>query len=155
MRHLLIFLVVLCLCTSTLTVSAQSVALTRPAKAAERQAAIRSIQAQLQAFKRDDYKTAIGYQSSGLKKAFPTPEAFHSMMLNMYPEFAHYKAVTFGSAQSDKAGLHLALSATVTGQDGIAVHAVYLMVREGKLYRVEGVSGGAQAPLDTGPSKDV
>lgn len=128
----------------------------RPAKPAERQAAISSIQAQLKAFGRDDYKTAVTYQSAGLKKNFPSTEAFRAMMVRAYPEFAHYKTVTFGPAQSDPIGMHLAILASVTGQDGITRRAVYLMVREGKVYRVEGVAGGAQMPLeDSGPSKDV
>ncbi len=124
----------------------------RPAKAAERQAAIGSIQAQLKAFGRDDYKTAVTYQSAGLRKNFPSADAFRAMMVRAYPEFAHYKTVTFGPAQSDPAGTHVAILATVTGQDGVVVRAVYLMVREGKTYRVDGV----QLPLEnSGPSKDV
>ena len=128
----------------------------RPAKTAERQAAISSIQAQLKAFGRDDYKTAVTYQSAGLRKNFPSAEAFRAMMVQTYPEFAHYKTVTFGPAQSDPTGTHVAILATVTGQDGVKVRAVYLMVREAKIYRVEGVAGGAQMPLeDNGSSKDV
>lgn len=128
----------------------------RPAKAANRTAAISSIQAQLKAFGRDDYKTAVMYQSAGLKKNFPSPEAFRAMMVRTYPEFAHFKSVTFGPAQSDATGAHLAILAAITGQDGVKVRAVYLMVREAKVYRVEGVAGGAQLPLgNNGPSKDV
>ena len=128
----------------------------RPAKAADRTAAISSIQAQLKAFGRNDYKTAVTYQSAGLKKNFPSPEAFRAMMTRTYPEFAHYKAVTFGPAESDATGTHLAILAAVTGQDGVKVQAVYMMVREAKVYRVEGVAGGAQLPPEYNPaSKDV
>jgi len=128
----------------------------RPAKASERLAAIGSIQAQLKAFGRDDYRAAIIYQSAGMKSTFPSVGAFRAMMLRAYPEFAHYKSVTFGSAQCDAPGVHLAIPATVTGKDGVTVRAVYLMVREGKVYRVEGVAGGAQSlPDNGGPSKDV
>ncbi len=127
-----------------------------PAKAADRTAAIGSIQAQLKAFRRDDYKTAVTYQSAGLKNNFLSTEAFRAMMVRTYPEFAHSKSVTFGPAQSDATGTHLAILTAITGQDGVKVRAVYLMVREGKAYRVEGVAGGAQVPLeDSGPSKDV
>jgi len=127
-----------------------------PAKAADRSAAIISIQAQLRAFGRDDYKTAVMYQSAGLKKNFPSPEAFRAMMTRTYPEFAHYKTVTFGPAQSDITGTHLAVLASITGQDGVKVRAVYLMVREAKIYHVEGVAGGAQFPQqDSGASRDV
>lgn len=128
----------------------------RPAKPAERQAAIHSIQTQLKAFGRDDYKTAVTYQSAGLRKTFPSTEAFRAMMVRTYPEFAHFKTATFGPAQSDAAGTHLAILTTIIGQNGVTKHAVYLMVREGKIYRVEGVAGGAQLPVeDSGSSKDV
>jgi len=61
------------------------------------------------------------------------------MMVRTYPEFAH-----------------LEVFASVTGQDGITVRAIYLMVREGKMYHVEGVAGGAQFPADiNAPAKDV
>ena len=139
--------------------SAQTRSLSRPAKAAERSAAISAIQAQLKAFGRDDYKTAITYQSSGLKKNFASPLQFRAMIVQVYPEFAHSKHVVFGPAQADTTGVHLAIPTAVTGQDGITVHAVYLMVREGKVYRVDGVAGGAIAPpsddSSAAPSRDV
>ena len=127
-----------------------------PAKTADRAAAISSIQAQLKAFGRDDYKTAVTYQSAGLKGNFPSTEAFRSMMVQTYPEFAHSKAVTFGPAQSDALGTHLVILTTITGQDGVKVRAIYMMVREGKIYRVEGVADSRSRLLEnTGPSKDV
>ena len=125
---------------------AQSYDAARPAKPAERTAAIASIQAQLKAFARDDYKTAANYQSSGLQKNFTSPLQFRAMMTRVYPEFAHSKRATFGPAQADMTGTHLAVPIAVTGVDGITIHAVYLMVREGKLYKVEGVAGGATEP---------
>ena len=139
--------------------SAQTPALTRAAKPADRAAAVGAIQAQLKAFSRGDYKAAIQYQSSGLKRNFASPDQFRAMMTRVYPEFAHSKRAVFGPAQSDAAGAHLAIPTAVTGTDGITVHAVYLMVREGKSYKVEGVAGGAiTPPVDIGgdiPSKDV
>jgi len=127
-----------------------------PAKATDRAAAISSIKAQLKAFGRDDYKTAVTYQSAGLKGNFPSTEAFRSMMVRTYPEFAHSKAATFGPAQSDATGTHLVILAAVTGQDGVKVRAIYMMVREGKVYRVEGVADNRSRLLqDVGPSKDV
>lgn len=149
----------LTLLTSTFAASAQAPAQVRPAKAAERTAAISAIQAQLKAFGRGDYKAAIVYQSSGLRKNFASPEQFQAMIRQIYPEFAHSKRAVFGPAQADLTGSHLAIPAAVTGTDGVTVHAVYLMVREGKQYKVEGVAGGAAAPpSDPGsdvPSRDV
>lgn len=138
---------------------AQTPDLSRPAKAAERTAAISAIQAQLKAFGRGDYKTAITYQSSGLKKNFASPLQFRAMIVQVYPEFAHSKRVAFGPAQADATGAHVAIPTAVTGLDGITVHAVYLMVREGKVYRVDGVAGGAILPPSgdsaPAPGRDV
>ena len=142
--------------TLTTAVSAQAQTTLRPAKAAERTAAITAIQAQLKAFGRDDYKAAIVYQSSGLRKNFASPDQFQAMIKQAYPEFAHSKRAVFGPAEADTTGTHLAIPTAVTGVDGITVHAVYLMVREGKVYRVEGVAGGAVSPPGgDAPSRDV
>lgn len=158
MNRPLILFAILGLWTLSAAASAQAPKLSRPAKAAERQAAISSIQAQLKAFGRGDYKGAIAYQSSNLKKNFSSPQAFRAMILHAYPQFAHSKRAAFGPAQADQSGAHLAISTAVTGIDGVTVHAVYLMVREGKVYRVDGVAGGAVPLQNDGggaPSKDV
>lgn len=128
----------------------------RSAKAIERQAAINAIQTQLKAFGRDDYQTAIQYQSAGLRKNFPTADSFRTMMVRLYPEFAHYKKVVFGPARCDVFGRHLQIVASVTGQDSVTVPAVYLMVREGKTYHIEGVAARTKMPADTNaPASDV
>jgi hypothetical protein len=118
----------------------------RPAKPAERKAAIASITAQLKAFARDDYKTAITYQSAGLKRNFASPDQFRAMMLTHYPAFAHNKAIRFGPAQSSPTGQHVTVPVIVTGPNGVQARALYVMVLEGKIYRVEGVLGGGAAP---------
>ena len=159
MSRLLTSILALSVTALAVAASAQAPSLVRPAKAAERAAAISAIQAQLKAFGRGDYKAAIVYQSSGLKKNFASPEQFQAMIKQAYPEFAHSKRAVFGPAQADASGSHLAIPTAVTGTDGITVHAVYLMVREGKQYKVEGVAGGAiTPPSGTGgdvPSRDV
>ena len=158
MSRLLSALLASSLAAVAATAFAQAPNLVRPAKAAERAAALNAIQAQLKAFGRGDYKTAITYQSSGLKKSFQSPGQFRAMIMQAYPEFAHSKRVVFGPAEADAAGAHLAVPAAVTGQDGVTVRAVYLMVREGKAYRVDGVVGGSVAPPaedNSLPSRDV
>ena len=124
---------------------AQTSAKPRAAKPAERASAIASVQRQLKAFDKDDYKTAVTYQSAGLRRNFSSPAAFRAMITQAYPQFAHSKSAAFGPAQCDAAGTHMILPATVTGKDGVTVHAVYLLVREGKVYHVEGVSGGMRS----------
>ena len=159
MSRLLTSLLASSLAAASVAAFAQAPNPAHPAKAADRAAAISAIQAQLKAFGRGDYKTAITYQSSGLKKSFQSPGQFRAMIMQAYPEFAHSKRVVFGPAEADAAGAHLAIPVAVTGLDNVTVHAVYLMVREGKAYRVDGVAGGAAAPPasdDDGlPSRDV
>lgn len=123
----------------------------RPAKPDVRRAALAAIQAQLAAFGRGDYATAIKYQSTGLKQNFASPDAFRQMMQSAYPEFAHSKKVKFGLVKSDAAGQHVLVPVELTGQDGVTVQAAYLLVREGKAYRVEGVLGGGRQPLPSAP----
>ncbi len=128
----------------------------RAAKAAERASAIASVQGQLKAFNRNDYKTAITFQSAGLRRNFASPAAFAALIMQTYPQFAHSKSAVFGPAQCDLTGSHMTLPATVIGKDGVTVHALYLLVREGKAYHVEGVGGGMRVlpPSDT-PDADV
>ncbi len=119
----------------------------------ERTAVGKIIRAQLDAFARDDYKTAITYQSAALKKNFATPEAFRRMMKSTYPQFARYKSVTFGRDMANAEGTRLEILATVVGKDGVKVACVYQMTLENKAWRVGGVAGGAQ--LRTKPSIEV
>ena len=122
----------------------------RMATELERKAAARSIQAQLDAFRKDDYRTAITWQSQSLKEIFPSIDQFRHMMITGYPQFAHYKSVEFGPAQADESGDHVRMMIHLTGRDGIKVSALYEMVLEEGAYRVRGVSGGVSRP-DVGP----
>ena len=126
-----------------------------PASAAVRKAAVASVLAQLKAFARDDYAKAVQYQSANLKQNFPSVAAFKQMMTSAYPEFAHYKSAQFGDAQADTGGVHVLLPVTLTGQDGIVVKAMYILVREGRIYKVDGVAGGERAPLPLNPDASV
>lgn len=125
----------------------------RKATVAERTAAGKVIRAQLDAFARDDYKTAITYQSAALKKNFASTEAFRRMMRSTYPQFARYKTITFGRDQVNAAGTRLEILANVMGKDGVKVVCVYQMSLENKAWRVAGVAGGGQAR--TKPSVEV
>ncbi len=128
----------------------------RTAKAAERASAIASVQGQLKAFNRNDYKAAITYQSAGLRRNFTSPAQFAAMIMQAYPQFAHSKSAVFGPAQCDLTGSHMTLPATVTGKDGVTVRALYLLVREGKAYHVEGVGGGMRVlPQRDTPDADI
>jgi uncharacterized protein DUF4864 len=124
---------------------------TRKPTEAERKAASTSIEAQLKAFKADDYQAAMKYQSAALRENFESVEQFRQTIKRGYPQFASYKSVTFGEAACDKAGDRLAIQITLTGQDGVIVRALYTMLREQGEYKVDGVYPTAKpktAPRD-------
>jgi hypothetical protein len=114
----------------------------RAATAKERAAVIRSIVAQLEAFKADRYELAARYQSRALKNKFQTVENFRHAIRETYPQFANYKTAKFGEARASKDGKLLEIPIHLTGQDGVQVRALYRMALEDGLYRVAGVEGG-------------
>ena len=127
----------------------------RPAKAADRQAAIASIQAQLKAFQKDDFVTAVRYQSSGLKTHFGSVRRFQHMMQTNYPAFLNFKSATFGPAGTPDKGQTLVIPVTLLEGGGVKVQALYFMVREGKTYKVNGVQGGMAPAPDATPSQET
>lgn len=129
-----------------------------PMKAASpsiRKAATAAIHAQLQAFQKDDYQTAVKYQSSNLKHRFHSVAHFRQTITSSFPEFAHYKSVQFQHVQADPRGRYAVVQVTLTGQDGVTINALYFMVRESGGYKVDGVVGGGHAPLPAAPGARV
>jgi hypothetical protein len=120
----------------------------KTATAAQRAEAAKSIRTQLDAFRADNWDKAITYQSSSLKRGFPSTQAFRQMMESSYPQFADYKTVEFGAARA--AGPLVEIRVVLTGRDGVAVGAMYRMVKENGIYRVEGVEGGLAPELGAG-----
>jgi uncharacterized protein DUF4864 len=118
----------------------------RPATARERQAGIASIRSQLEAFKKRDYRKAVLYQSSELRRSFPSVGAFRRMMETSYPQFTEYETVEFGEALAGPGGERLQIPVTLTGRDGVTVNATYLLILEDGAFRVEGVQGGQFRP---------
>lgn len=113
---------------------------------AERKGAIESIEGQLKAFKANDWKKAITFQSSELKDVFPTTADFEKAIKEGYPQFASYKSATFGEATCNKSGEQLVIQITLTGTDNVTVKGVYVMVKEEGQYRVGSVLGGRAEP---------
>ena len=120
----------------------------------EVKAAQKIIMAQLKAFKADDYEEAAKYQASGLRQNFASTEQFRQVIKTNYPQFANYKAVTWGKSRID--GPMLQIQIVITGQDDLQIAALYSMIKENvgekgkeKLeYRVSGVSGGSEQISD-------
>lgn len=115
----------------------------RPATAQEKRAALATIRAQLDAFRRDDYVEAAKYQSQRLKKNFPSIAAFRRSIREGYPQFANYQKLEVDSISTDKKGQMMVVQVRLTGRDKVMVRGVYLLTREGDVYRVSGVAGGA------------
>lgn len=120
----------------------------RPATEKEKKDASAAIEAQLKAFKADDYEKASKFQHSELRKNFGSPADFRRAIRTSYPQFADYKSVSFGEARATTDGSHLEIKIVLTGQDGVTVRATYMMVREDGEYRVGGVQGGIPAKGD-------
>lgn len=116
------------------------------ATAGQRKVAQASIIKQLEAFKKDDYQQAVKYQSAGLRRNFASVQQFRQMMQVAYPQFACYKKVVFGKAMAAPDGSRVQVAVRLWGRDGVETQAVYMMVKEGGIFRVEGVAGGMAAP---------
>lgn len=114
----------------------------RTATEAERKPVMTAIEAQLKAFRADDYKEAEKYQHSSLKENFASPEEFRAMMHRGYPQVVNYKSVSFGEARCDEKAEQVQIKVTITGKDGVVVKFMYVMLKEDGLYKVIGVFGG-------------
>ena len=85
--------------------------------------------AQLDAFRSGNFEQADTYQSKSLRAGFQNTQQFRIAMSEVYPEFTAYKSVRFGMTRADKTGRFVFVPTTLTGQDGVTVHALYVMVR--------------------------
>lgn len=115
------------------------------------QAARKAIVAQLEAFKKDDWKTAQKYQSAGLRANFGSTENFRRAIENGYPQFADYREVRFLDAFAS--GQTLRLGIEITGMDGVQQKATYFMAREKDGWKVASVMGGLVAPEQNAPTE--
>ena len=118
----------------------------REARPEERRAAIASIQKQLDAFRNDNYERAVDYQCAALQEYFVSADMFRQMIRKRYPQFADHRSVEFGRSRATGEGDRVAVRVQLTGRDGVKVRALYMMVREGEVYRVGSVIGGEATP---------
>jgi len=108
----------------------------------ERKQVTGAIEAQLKAFRADDFKAAEKYQHSSLKENFASTEAFRAMMRRGYPQLLTYKSVAFGESRCDESGEQAQVRVSVTAKDGTVIKLVYVMEKEDGEYRVMSVFGG-------------
>lgn len=104
---------------------------------ADRSAIRQIIEAQVEAFRRDDEEAAFGYASPGIQAMFETPAVFMDMVRQGYQpvyrprSFVFHEIVMLNGAPTQKA--------EVVGPDGRAVTAFYPMMRlpDGR-WRIDG-----------------
>ncbi len=92
---------------------------------ANAQAAIR---AQEQAFGRGDATAAYSYASPAIKKLFPRPDIFMSMVQNAYAPVWRHRSFEFGEARSE--GNWVAQRVHIVDTDGEAWEAMYTLEQE-------------------------
>lgn len=99
-----------------------------PLTAADARAVREVIEAQLDAFQKDDAPRAFSYATSDIREAFRTPENFLEMVRTSYPAVYRPKTVKFEAPQLvDDVVVQLV---RLTDADGRAWIALYPMQRE-------------------------
>lgn len=106
-----------------------------------------TIEGQLTAFKKSDFNKAITYQSKLLRIRFPTAESFQQMMFSHYTSFCNFKSVKYGRFYSDLDGDKITGEVFLVGNDNSKTSAIYFLVRENGLLRVNGVSTAGDRPF--------
>jgi hypothetical protein len=111
----------------------------RPATSKEYTDAKRSISSQLSDFQSGDFAKAAQYQSLELRAAFINVDNFRHEITSEYPQFCHFRSVTFGSCVSDSGGRHIRMEVMLKSPTGDKTHAAYFLQQENGVYRVEQV----------------
>lgn len=112
-------------------------------------AAIRKVvEAQLDAFRRDDAVRAFSYATPGIRELFGSPETFMAMVKSSYPVVYRPRNVVFEEptmAESD-----LVQPVRMTDADGRSWLALYPMQRgEDRVWRINGCQLGRLAGQET------
>lgn len=95
---------------------------------ADRQAIRRTIEGQLEAFRRDDGPAAFSYASPEIQRQFQTPELFMHMVRQGYPPVYRAREVDFRDlVAAEEAPIQAVL---VVGPDGDTAMALYRMQKQ-------------------------
>lgn len=105
------------------------------------------IQQQLEAFRKNDFKTAYGFAHSGIKGQFALPD-FERMVRGGFPQMLQPGAVGFGETR--KEGGNAAVQVILTGEDGSRSAYLYLLEKEEGEWRITGA-----VPLEDEPSESI
>ncbi|MER3482665.1 MAG: DUF4864 domain-containing protein [Meiothermus sp.] len=87
------------------------------------------IQAQINAFKKDDALTAYSFAAPGIKQMFGSPEVFIEMVRRGYGPIYRPLKLEFGKASRTATGIMQTVK--IVGLDGKKILAYYLMERQG------------------------
>ena len=117
------FLAVVLLAFISVAVFAQSISET------EKSEFQRIITAQISAFRADDGPTAYSFAAPVVRKIFPTPEIFMSMVKQGYPPVYRPQSFNFTEALIDPMG-RPAQKMLVVGPDGKTYEALYSMEKQ-------------------------
>jgi len=105
--------------------------------AADARAIRKVIEAQLDAFRRDDAARAFSYATPGIRELFGTPETFMAMVKTSYPVVYRPRSVVFQAPAME--GSELVQLVRMTDADGHAWIARYPMLRDRKgAWRING-----------------
>ena len=116
---------------------------------AEINAAQGIIEAQLEAFLADDGALAYSYAAPGVKRIFPSVDAFMSMVESGYLPVRRPRQFSFGRAVEPSA-TSIIQQVMIVGPDGRDYEAVYtLELQPDGIYRITGVSLRAANSLST------
>lgn len=116
-------------------VQAQAQKLARPADSLAVKAVIRG---QLEAFKKDDAKKAFTYASVGIRQSFDNDAlTFGVMVQKQYPMVYRPKSYKFDPTLELEGSM--VQGVVIEDQAGVLVRAVYLLVKEGNAWKVNGV----------------
>jgi hypothetical protein len=96
--------------------------------AADARAVRQVIEAQLDAFKRDDAPRAFSYAAPGIREAFGTPEKFMAMVREQYAVVYRPRSVSF--EEPLMAGEDLVQPVRITDGDGRTWMAIYPMAKQ-------------------------
>lgn len=94
------------------------------------------IESQLAAFRDNDYERAYTFAAVTIQRQF-APADFESMVRQGYPVIAASETVSFGPALDN--GREAVVTVLVQGRDRRVVRYQYLLIREGKGWKINGV----------------
>jgi hypothetical protein len=110
-----------------------------PAFADDIAAAQSVIRAQEQAFARDDAAAAYSHAAPAIKRIFPTPDIFMSMVENAYAPVYRHRSFEFGEAKVE--GNWIGQRVHIIDANGDAWEALYTLEQQGDgSYKITGCS---------------